>query len=280
MRDRLLAIAALVSLGSVAVLAQAPAAPGYLVPPKVIVDILDAPPPPTAELSPARDVVALLERTSMPTIAELAQPMLRLAGVRINPKTNAPHRSNTRYRNLTLKLVADSSERKVTLPASPVLSWIGFSPDGRRFAFTNMRDNGVELWIGDTATGQAKAVTPAQLNAVFGAPCNWIGDGGSLLCAFTNSNRGAARSAHRPQRPGKPRTRGADAHRAGHADQRSRRGAVRVLRHQPARHRRCRHGPALAARPARNLHGLPALAGWPVHAGHADQAAVLVAGPL
>ena len=50
---------------------------GYLLPPKVIVDILDAPPPPTAELSPTRDVVALLERASMPTIAELAQPMLR-----------------------------------------------------------------------------------------------------------------------------------------------------------------------------------------------------------
>ena len=144
MRYRLLAVATLVSLGSVAILGQAPAPPAassYLLPPKVIIDILDAPPPPIVELSPARDVVALLERTSMPTIAELAQPMLRLAGVRINPKTNAPHRSNSRYRHLTLKVVADSSERKVTLPASPVLSWVGFSPDGRRFAFTNMRDN-------------------------------------------------------------------------------------------------------------------------------------------
>ena len=112
MRDRLLALATLVFTGSIAVLAQAPeqsAASGYLLPPKAIVDILDAPPPPTAELSPARDVVALLERTSMPTIAELAQPMLRLAGVRINPRTNAPHRSNARYRNLTLKVIADSS---------------------------------------------------------------------------------------------------------------------------------------------------------------------------
>ena len=195
MRHRLIALAALATLvvgWSIAVLAQAPAASGYLLPPKAIVDILDAPPPPTADLSPARDVVALLERTSMPTIAELAQPMLRLAGLRINPKTNAPHRSNSRYRNLTLKVVANSSERKVTLPPMPVISWIGFSPDGRRFAFTNMRDNGVELWIGDTASGQARAVTPAQLNAVFGAPCNWIGDGGALLCAFTSASRGAA----------------------------------------------------------------------------------------
>ena len=53
---------------------------GYQLPPKVIVDILDAPPPPTAVVSPARDVMALLDRVSMPKIADLAEPMLRLAG--------------------------------------------------------------------------------------------------------------------------------------------------------------------------------------------------------
>ena len=41
--------------------AQAPAEPGYLLPPKVIVDILDQPPPPEVVLSPSRDVVAVLE---------------------------------------------------------------------------------------------------------------------------------------------------------------------------------------------------------------------------
>ena len=91
---------------------QAPAS-GYLLPPKAIVDILDAPPPPTVELSPARDVVALLDRASMPTIAELSQPMLRLAGLRINPKTNGQHRSGAavypRYRSFTIKAVADGS---------------------------------------------------------------------------------------------------------------------------------------------------------------------------
>jgi len=180
-------IAALPALG----LAQSPgpAASGYLLPPKVIVDMLDAPPPPTAEVSPARDVIALLERASMPSIAELSQPFYRLAGIRINPRTNAPHREN-RYRNLTLTVIADNTERKVTLPPSPVITWIGFNADGKRFAFTNMRENGVELWIGDTATGQAKSITPAQLNSVFGEPCSWVGDGNSLICTFINASRG------------------------------------------------------------------------------------------
>lgn len=190
MSARLLRIVALLVSFAAPAFAQAPASSGYLLPPKVIVDMLDAPPPPTAEVSPARDVIALLDRASMPSIAELAQPFYRLAGMRINPRTNAPHRG-TRYQNLTLKVIADNTERKVTLPASPKMEWIGFNADGRRFAFTNIRDNGVELWIGDTATGQAKAVTPAQLNAVFGKPCGWIGDGTALLCAFINTARGA-----------------------------------------------------------------------------------------
>jgi dipeptidyl aminopeptidase/acylaminoacyl peptidase len=168
-----------------------PAAPGYLLPPKAIVDILDAPPPPTVELSPARDVVALIEPASMPSIADLARPMHRLAGLRINPRTNGPHRAQL-ARAVTLKTIADGAERAVTLPPNPKLVWLGFSPDGRRFAFTQQRDNGIELWIGESATGQAKAVTPAQLNAVNGAPCEWVGDGGSLLCEFVSPNRGPA----------------------------------------------------------------------------------------
>jgi dipeptidyl aminopeptidase/acylaminoacyl peptidase len=199
MQHRLIVIAAFV-IGSSSLVAQTPASPGYLLPPKAIVDILDAPPPPTVEVSPSRDVVAVLERSSMPTIAELAQPMHRIAGIRINPRTNGPHRAQL-ARAITLKVIADGAERKVSLPANPKLSWIGFSPDGKRFAFTQQRDNGIELWIGDSTTGQAKAVTPAQLNATTGTPCEWVGDGGSLLCEFVAPNRGAAPSIGVPTGP-------------------------------------------------------------------------------
>ena len=110
----------LVAVGclSTALFAQSsqPGPSGYLLPPKTIVDILDAPPPPTIDLSGSGTAMAVLERASMPSIAELAQPMLRLGGVRINPKTNGLHRA-VRYRNLTIKNPADGTERKVTLPS-------------------------------------------------------------------------------------------------------------------------------------------------------------------
>ncbi len=127
----------------------------------------------------------------MPVLSELAQPMLRLGGRRINPRTNGPHRAQL-SRAVTLKSIADGSERKVTVPANAALTWIGFSTDGKRFAFTHQRDNGIELWLGDSATGQAKAVTPAALNASLGTPCDFVGDGSTLLCRFVPQSRGEA----------------------------------------------------------------------------------------
>ena len=173
----------------------------YQLPPKEIVDILDAPPLPTAAVSPSGQVIALLERTSMPTIAELAQPMLRLAGMRINPRTNGPHRTQT-LKAISLRNVADGAEIKVTMPPNARLSWIGFSPDGKRFAFTHTRETGIELWMGDAATGQARAISTATLNAVWGQPCDWLADSAMLLCRFVPPSRGAAPAS--PDVPGGP----------------------------------------------------------------------------
>jgi len=162
----------------------------YQLPPKDIVDILDAAPLPTAAVSPSGQVIALLERASMPSIAEVSQPMHRLAGMRVNPRTNGPHRSQT-LKAITLRRVADAGEIKVTLPANPRLSWIGFSPDGMRFAFTHTRDTGIELWMGDAATGQTRAIGTASLNAIWGRPCDWLADSSALLCRFVPPSRGA-----------------------------------------------------------------------------------------
>ena len=187
---RLVALSIAVATATAWVTAQQPRSTStYQLPPQVIVDILDAPPPPTPDLSPTKDTLALIERASMPGLSELAQPMLRLGGRRINPRTNGPHRAQI-ARNITLKSIADGTERKVTIPPNPALTWIGFSADGRRFAFTHQRENGIELWVGETATGQAKSLTTAQLNAALGAPCKFVGDGQSLLCMFVSPSRG------------------------------------------------------------------------------------------
>ena len=162
---------------------------GYQLPPKAIVDILDAPPPPMAVISPAHDVMALLDRSSMPKIADLAEPMLRLAGTRVNPKTNGPH-SPASILGITFKRIADGVETKVALPPNVRLSSPGFSPDGKWLSFMVNRPNGVELWLADTASARARAVTAATINALEG--CNWLQDSSAMLCHFVVTGRGPA----------------------------------------------------------------------------------------
>jgi dipeptidyl aminopeptidase/acylaminoacyl peptidase len=163
----------------------------YKLPPKVIVDILDAPPLPLALVSPDRVAILLGEQPSMPTIAELAAPMLRLAGSRINARTNGPHFPG-RITGLLVKRVADGSEQRITLPADPAVGFVSWSPDGRRIAFTHTRETGLELWVADAATGQARALTDATLNAADGAPCQWMPNATHLLCAFIPQGRRTA----------------------------------------------------------------------------------------
>src|SRR5579864_3963008 len=87
----------------------------YQKPPREIVDVLNAPATPRAVVSPAHTHVLLAEPLRYPPIADLAQPMLRLAGVRINPKNNGPHRGIV-YKSLALKPL-DGPEVKIQLPA-------------------------------------------------------------------------------------------------------------------------------------------------------------------
>jgi dipeptidyl aminopeptidase/acylaminoacyl peptidase len=172
----------------------------YKTPPQVIVDILDTPPLPVANVSPDRRWLLLLEQRSMPTIAELAQPMLRLAGNRINPRTNGPQLPGP-ITGLVLKRVADGSERRIAVPTPAALSFVSWSPDSRMVAFVQTRDSGLALWIADPATGQTRALTGPILNATSGPPCQWLpsGGGAKLLCEFVPDGRGPAPVA--PQTP-------------------------------------------------------------------------------
>jgi dipeptidyl aminopeptidase/acylaminoacyl peptidase len=188
MRRFLFLCGLMAALASPAVAQQANPS-GYLVPPKAIVDILDAEPLPTVIPSPDRHVLAIFRRQPMPSIAELSQPMYRIGGGRINPRTNGPHRLPGLFA-LTLKAV-DGAERPVMLPNGSKLMNIGFSPDGSKLAFANVREHGIELWIADAKSGQAKAVTAPALNATIGTPCEWLHSNKELVCTFVPANRGA-----------------------------------------------------------------------------------------
>src|SRR5207244_3020323 len=109
----------------------------YLLPPKEVIDAFDAKPLPEATLSPSKKGIALTSRKAQPTIGALSQPMLRLAGARINPKTFGPHRTPLIYA-IAIKRIADGTEVNVTVPPKANLSPVKFSPDGSKLAFLNV----------------------------------------------------------------------------------------------------------------------------------------------
>jgi dipeptidyl aminopeptidase/acylaminoacyl peptidase len=183
MRRLALAICFVSSLGSAAAAQTA-----YKTPPPVVVDILDAPPAPAVSVSPDRQWLLLLTQRSMPTIAELARPMLRLAGSRIDPRNTGPHQPSL-LTGLVLERVADGSQRRIVTPAGSI-AFPSWSPDGRRIAFVVPGDSAITLWVADVTTAQARRLPTPPLNAADGPPCQWMPDGAHLLCLFLPDGRG------------------------------------------------------------------------------------------
>ncbi|MGH9943454.1 MAG: hypothetical protein ACRD9R_13990 [Pyrinomonadaceae bacterium] len=185
-RRALLLCAAALLLASLGVAALAQET--YRKPSKEVLDILNAPVTPVASVSPARDVLILATGVRYPPIADLAQPMLRLAGLRINPNTNGPHRAGY-FVALTLKRIADGAETKIELPPGAQAGAPLWSYDGKHFAFTNTTPAGVELWAGDSQTGRVQKLKGVAVNAVYGAPVQWMPGGRALLVRTIVANR-------------------------------------------------------------------------------------------
>src|SRR5882762_4350527 len=92
----------------------------YQKPPKEVLDVLNAPPTPTISVSPHRDYAILMQPVRYPSINEVAQPMLRLAGIRIDSNTNSMHLAGN-VTSYTLKRLSDGADIKISLPSDPHL---------------------------------------------------------------------------------------------------------------------------------------------------------------
>ncbi len=175
----------IVFFGGISLWAQEP----YKQPAQEVIDILDAPPFPRAITSPAGDLLLLADYETMPSIAYLAQPLLRLGGIRITPANNS-RQQLTFYTGLTLVGVKDGSARKISLPEGIKMGFPEWSYDGKWIAFARYLDSGVELWAVDVVSGQAKQVAAGRVNAVLGSGFTWLPDNRRLLVNFVPEGRG------------------------------------------------------------------------------------------
>jgi dipeptidyl aminopeptidase/acylaminoacyl peptidase len=175
----------IIFVSSAVLVAQQP----YKLPPKEVIDIVDAPPLPRAMLSPRKDLMLLAEYEPMPSIAYLAQPILRIAGIRITPNITS-RLQTTFYTGLVLKSIKDGREQRVELPPGIKFGSPQWSYNGRWVAFSRYLDTGIELWVVDALTGKARDMELPALNAVLTNGYSWLPDNLSLLVFAIPEGRG------------------------------------------------------------------------------------------
>ena len=189
---------AVVLVASALLLASAPAFAGYSVPPAPLLKVLKAPPPPVPSVDPTGQRVLLTTSQTYPSIARVAQPYLKLAGVRLEPRNRSRHDTPGGYgipacvADFTVVDIASGRSTAVDLPAGACPTSALWSPDGKRFAFQNVTADAVQLWVGDAATGQVRQIPDVRLNQIFGNTVQWLDGGQQLLVKLVPANQGPA----------------------------------------------------------------------------------------
>ncbi|MEJ1223942.1 alpha/beta hydrolase family protein [Sediminicola sp. 1XM1-17] len=153
----------------------------YQKPSEEILNLVDAPLAPSVLTTDDGKYMVMLYRDAYKTIEELSEDELRLAGLRINPKTNIGSRTNY-YNNIKIKSTTATKEIQVNgLPENPRLANFSWSPDQSKIAVTNTTKTGVEVWVLDLEKVTVKKITQANVNANMGDVINWFKDGESIL---------------------------------------------------------------------------------------------------
>ena len=157
--------------------------------PHPISDILSAPPTPLVQLSPNGKWLLAIDRLANPPVSDLAQPMLRIAGLRINPRTNGRHHP-PRFVRLRVFRTDRDEQADINVPQNAYLGLPEWSPDGEHFAFTNTTPNGIELWICVAGKHTAGPVPNVRISAILGDPVQWMPEGKALLIQTIPVTRG------------------------------------------------------------------------------------------
>jgi dipeptidyl aminopeptidase/acylaminoacyl peptidase len=169
---------------------------GYDLPPKNILDVMRAPLPPAPVVSPTKDKMLLVVWQLYPSIARVATPYLRLAGVRVEPKNHSKHDTPGGYgitqcaTSFDLATIPGGALIHVALPQLACPQEPVWAADGKKFAFANIATDSVELWIGDAATGAVHRVDGVRLNPMFGAEMQWMPDQKALLVKLVPEGMG------------------------------------------------------------------------------------------
>lgn len=148
-------------------------------PPADILEVLHAPQLPWAWASPTGEYLLLADPVLYPPLAELAAPMHKLAGMRVNPATNGFHGDHGGT-DPRLVRVLDGTVITLNLPPGAEVHNVVWTADGRRFALTVGLTDHVGLWVG-SVDGDLNEIGGMALNPLLGSAVQWMPDQERLI---------------------------------------------------------------------------------------------------
>jgi dipeptidyl aminopeptidase/acylaminoacyl peptidase len=163
---------------------------GWQSPPEDILAVLHAPQLPQSWIAPGEGHLLLADPVLYPPLAELAAPMHKLAGIRVDPAVNDFH---GRHGGTSARLVrVETGETTpLGLPAGAEVHDVSWTADGRRFALTVGHDDHLGLWVG-SVDGRVGKIDNVALNPLLGTPVQWLPDQERLLVRRVPAGRGPA----------------------------------------------------------------------------------------
>ena len=173
----------------------------YQLPPKVIADLLLAPPTPSISVSGNAKYMLVMERNSYPTVEELGQPELKIAGIRINP-LNASLTRQTYINQFSVKQVgADKILVIKGLPTNLSALSPTWNPAENKIAFFNVLPNSVDVYVIDITSLTCKKINTTSANLVLGNTLVWVDDASVLYKTNVNDPAKVAKKPITPKGP-------------------------------------------------------------------------------
>jgi dipeptidyl aminopeptidase/acylaminoacyl peptidase len=120
---------------------------------------LDARPAPVVVLNPGRTRLLILE-----------------------PAASSSARFAT-YTALIARPIGRGETRRIVIPWNARVAHPLWSPNGESIAFTVVEESGISLWVAEARSGESRMLAGPVLSGALGNPCQWLPEGGGLLCS-------------------------------------------------------------------------------------------------
>ena len=153
----------------------------FQVPDDKILSLADYTPSPNLLFNHEATIYVSLYRSLYKRIEDLAEAELRLAGLRVNPKTHNLSRE-TYFNDAGITHISTGLTQMVNgLPYEGKMSRFVWNHSQTKMSFINTSIVGTELWVIDIDTCVANRITPPIINGAIGTTYLWMKDDLSIL---------------------------------------------------------------------------------------------------